>query len=204
MDVKDAIRNRRSIRWYERAKVPPQIIAEVLDAARCAPSGCNAQPWRFVVVQDRDYVEALKQHGAFPQSFVYDAPAIIVCCGDPTAYAGKYGGENQVSEGTVPEDPSERKAMFSIVEGKPVARALRDVSIASAFMVLRATELGIGTSYIGLINEAALRKVLGIPEDMIIPFVVIMGYTAQIPNETPRKLLRDILIGKSRLLDEPL
>jgi nitroreductase len=204
MDVKEAIRNRKSIRWYDGAKVPPQIIAEVLDAARRAPSGCNAQPWRFAVVQDRDLVESLKQHGAFPQSFVYDAPAIIVCCGDPAAYAGKYGGENQVEEGTVPKDPNKRKAMFSIVEGKSVARALRDVSIASAFMVLRATELGLGTSYIGLINEAALRTVLGIPENLIILFVVILGYTAQVPSETPRRPLRDFLVGKSRLIDEPL
>jgi nitroreductase len=202
MDVKDAIANRKSIRYFSGAEVPPNVLAEVLDAARRAPSGCNAQPWRFFVVQDRAIVEALKRHKAFPQSFVYNAPTIIVCCGDPSAYAGKYGGENQIAEGTVPEDPNEQKAMFSIVEGKPVARALRDVSIASAFMVLRAAELGLGTSYIGLIHEAALHAVLGIPEDMIIPFVVIMGYTAQVPHDTPRKPLRDILIGQVRLPDE--
>jgi nitroreductase len=194
MDVKDAIIKRRSIRWYEKKKIAADIVTEILDAARFAPSGCNAQPWRFIVVEDPKTVEALKQHDAFPQSFVYEAPAIFVCCGDPAAYAGKYGGENQIDEGTVPEDPEERKAMFSIVEGKNVERAIRDVSIASAFMVLRATELGLGTSYIGLINEAALRTVLGIPASLIIPYVVIMGYTAQTPNKTPRKKLREILI----------
>ena len=102
MDVKDAILNRRSIRWYKDSKIPDQVVAEVLDAARCAPSGCNAQPWRFVVVDERAAVERLKLKHAFPQAFVYEAPAIIVCCGDPSAYEGKYGGENQVSEGTVP------------------------------------------------------------------------------------------------------
>jgi nitroreductase len=198
MDVKDAIGNRRSIRLYDGVKVPSHVVAEVLDAARRAPSGCNAQPWRFVVVQDRETVERLKQQDAFPQSFVFEAPAIIVCCGDPAAYAGKYGGENQVMEGTVPEDPNERKAMFSIVEGKANARTLRDVSIASAFMVLRATELGLGTSYIGLINETALRNVLAIPERLIIPFVIIMGYAAQTPNKTPRKDLKELLISSAR------
>ena len=198
MDVKDAIGNRRSIRWYDDKKVPSHVVAEVLDAARRAPSGCNAQPWRFVVVQDTATVERLKQQDAFPQSFVFDAPAIIVCCGDPAAYAGKYGGENQGAEGSVPDDPDERKAMFSVLEGKANARALRDVSIASAFMVLRATELGLGTSYIGLINETALRSVLAIPERLIIPFVVIMGYKAQTPNKTPRKDLKEIMIGSAQ------
>jgi len=199
MDVKDAIDNRRSIRWYDGAKVPPNIIAEVLDAARRAPSGCNAQPWRFRVVQDSETKDVLKQHRAFPQSFVYGAPAIIVCCGDPGAYSGKCGGENQVEEGTVPKDPDERRAMFSILEGKAVSRTIRDLSIASAFMVLRATELGLGTSYIGLIDESALHAALAIPQDLIIPYVVIMGYTARTPACTPRKQLRDILIAPAGL-----
>jgi nitroreductase len=201
MDVKDAIGKRRSIRQYENKAVPPNVIGEVLDAARRAPSGCNAQPWRFVVVQDRETIEVLKLHDAFPQSFVYSAPVIVVCCGDPAAYAGKYGGENQVAEGTIPEDAEQRKAMFGVVEGKSVVRTIRDVSIASAFMVLRATELGLGTSYIGLINEEALHTVLAIPEDLLVLFVVLMGYTAYTPLDTPRRDLNDIMIGPAELRD---
>jgi nitroreductase len=60
MDVKDAIIKRKSIRKYDAAAVPLHIIAEVLDAARRAPSARNAQPWRFLVVQDRQTIEALK------------------------------------------------------------------------------------------------------------------------------------------------
>ena len=195
MDVKDAIGKRRSIRQYDDAAVPPHVIAEVLDAARRAPSGCNAQPWRFVVVQDRETIMALKRREAFPQSFVYSAPVVIVCCGDPAAYSGKYGGENQVAEGTLPEDANEQKAMFDMLEGKSAVRTIRDVSIASAFMVLRATELGLGTSYIGLINEEALRAVLAIPEGLLVLYAVVMGYSAHIPLDTPRKTLSDITIG---------
>ncbi|MBN2318268.1 MAG: nitroreductase family protein [Acidobacteria bacterium] len=194
MDVKEAIENRRSIRWYDGKKVPDKVIDEILDAARRAPSGCNAQPWRFRIVRDRETVEKLKRKKAFPQDFVYQAPAIVVCCTDPAAYAGRYGGENQVEDGTVPEDPVERKAMFRIVEEKAAARALRDLSIASAFMVLRATELGLGTSYIGLIEEAVLHEALEIPGNLIIPFVITMGYAARLPSRTPRKELREILL----------
>jgi len=194
MDVKEAIAKRQSIRWYNDKKVTDEVIDEILDAARCAPSGCNAQPWRFRIVKDRETAEVLKRKKAFPQAFVYKAPVIVVCCTDPAAYAGRYGGENQVEDGTVPENAAERKEMFRIVEEKAAARALRDVSIASAFMVLRATELGLGTSYIGLIEEAALHEALEIPGDLIIPFVITMGYTARIPSRTPRKETRDIIL----------
>jgi nitroreductase len=200
MDVKEAIGTRRSIRWYDGRPVPAEVITEVLDAARRAPSGCNAQPWRFYVVQDPKTLELLKRDEAFPQAFVYKAPAIVVCCGDATDYAGRYGGENQVEDGTVPADPRERRAMFNIVMGKNNLRTIRDVSIASAFMVLRATELGLGTSYIGLINEAAIHKALEIPEKLVIPFVITMGYPARIPSRTPRKELRDIWIGSTPAL----
>jgi nitroreductase len=194
MEVKEAIATRRSIRWYDGKTIPEDIMREVLDAARRAPSGCNAQPWRFRIVEDRETREALKRNKAFPQDFVYQAPAIIVCCTDPAAYAGRYGGENQVEDGTVPEDPAERKAMFRIVEEKAAARALRDLSIASAFMVLRATELGLGTSYIGLIEEAVLHEVLAIPNNLVIPFVITVGYASRYPSLTPRKELGDITL----------
>jgi nitroreductase len=195
MDVKEAIRIRRSIRTYEDRGVPPDVVAELLDAARLAPSGCNAQPWRFFVVRDRQTVETLRAQKAFQQAFVYSAPVIIVCCGDPRTYAGKHGADYQVAEGSVPEDAEARQEMFSIVEGKQMVRTVRDVSIASAFMVLRATELGLGTSYIGLINEAVLRTVLGIPEDLVIPYVVTVGYTPEIPPSRPRKELDDLVLG---------
>ncbi len=196
MDLKEAISSRISVRVYDGREIPDDVVKSILDAARLAPSGCNAQPWRFRVVRDSETIEELKRREAFPQAFVYKAPLIIVCCGDPDAYIGRYGGENQVEDGSVPEDPGERKALFSIVEGKNAARALRDVSIASAFMVLRATGLGLGTSYIGLINEKVLRSVLAIQERMIIPFIITVGYAAlnTSSSRTPRKELSEILI----------
>lgn len=196
MDVKEAISSRTSVRSYDGRKIPDDAVNSILDAARRAPSGCNAQPWRFRVVRDSETIEELRRWEAFPQAFVYKTPLIIVCCGDPDAYTGRYGGENQVEDGSVPEDPAERKALFSMVEGKNAARALRDVSIASAFMVLRATELGLGTSYVGLINEKVLRSALAIPERLIIPFVITVGYAAQNTSKsgTRRKDMQDILI----------
>jgi nitroreductase len=195
MDVKDAIARRRSIRQYDNTAVSDDVIRELLDAARLAPSGCNAQPWRFVVVNDETTSQTLRARKAFKQKFVTEAPVVVVCCGDPRAYAGKYGGAYQVEEGSVPKDADERKKMFAQVEGKQVLRAVRDVAIASGFLVLRATELNLGTSYIGLIDEKVLKDVLQIPEEFVIPFVITVGYSPANPSQRPRKQLEEIIVG---------
>lgn len=194
MDVKEAIERRRSIRKYEEKTVPKDLIRELMNAVRLAPSGCNAQPWRFGAIDDPTTMNTLKERGAFRQNFVYRAPLVFVCCGDPQAYLGKHGGEYQVAEGSVPGDPDERREMFSIVDGKESLRAIRDVSIASAFLVLRAEELGLGTSYVGLIDELVLKDVLGIPSRYVIPFVITAGYYPAAPSPRPRRDLDEIIL----------
>jgi nitroreductase len=193
MEVKDAINKRRSIRKYGSEPVADEIIKEIIEAARLAPSGCNAQPWRFYVINKKQTLEHLKAKKAFRQNFVYSVPVIIVCCGDPDTYSGKHGGEYQVEEGSVPKDEKARKELFSIVEGQELLRTVRDVSIASAFIVLRATELGLDTSFIGLINEPVLHEVLHIPENFVIPFVLLAGYSQNAVPQRPRKPLQEIL-----------
>ena len=195
MDVQEAIAARHSVRKFSPEPVSADAVREIIKAARLAPSGCNAQPWKFYAVTGRTMREKLKAAKAFQQDFVYDAPAIIVCCGLPDSYSGRHGGEYQIREGSVPEDSRARAEMFSVVEGKAVLRTVRDVSIAAAFMVLRATELGLGTCFIGLINEAVLHQVLGIPDEWVIPFVVIAGHARENIARRPRKALEDIFIS---------
>ena len=196
MDVKCAVELRRSIRSFEARAVSDEIITDILEAARLAPSGCNVQPWRFALIKDAATMQRLQKQGAFQQDFVYHAPLVVVCCGDPRGYAGEYGGGYQVEEGSVPADPAERKAMFSGVAGKEDLRAVRDVAIASGFLVLRATELGLGTCYVGLINAAVLKEVLAIADEYVIPFVIAVGYGTTQPRMRPRKELKDVMVDQ--------
>lgn len=59
MDLIDAIKNRRSIREFEKTDVSDELIGEILDAGRWAPSGSNNQPWRFVIVRKKEVLEDL-------------------------------------------------------------------------------------------------------------------------------------------------
>jgi nitroreductase len=82
MDVLEAIRTRRSIRKYKLERIPDEKLNMILEAARLAPSAANRQPWRFVVVEDRERRKALAK-AANDQTFVSDAGAIVVAISDP-------------------------------------------------------------------------------------------------------------------------
>ncbi len=69
--MRDAIRQRRSIRKFTAQSVPDELVDHVLDAARWAPSGLNNQPWRFAVVRDaslKEEMSRLTKYGAIVTS----------------------------------------------------------------------------------------------------------------------------------------
>ncbi|UCF81303.1 MAG: nitroreductase family protein [Acidobacteriota bacterium] len=170
MDVKKAIEERGSVRKYEKREVPDRLLRKLIDAARLAPSGRNAQPSKYFIVKDGETKAKLRKNKVFAQAFVYKAPAIIVCCAEPGAYT---------------EHDEEWDAPRKI-------RAIRDLSIASSFLVLRATELGLGTCYIGWVKKEKIKEVLGIPTENFVLFVITVGYPAEQPEPTSRKSIEEI------------
>ncbi|MBT7402163.1 nitroreductase, partial [Candidatus Woesearchaeota archaeon] len=67
-----------------------------------------------------------------------------------------------------------------------------DLSIASSFLALRATELGLGSVFVAWIRRDKIKEVLNIPKEYIIPFVLPIGYPAEDPSPKPRKKLNEI------------
>jgi nitroreductase len=169
MDVKKAIEIRKSIRRFKEKEVPNKIIKEVIDAARRAPSGHNLQPWHFVVVKKKENLLKFKEQKVFVRDWVYDAPVIIVCCSEKEAYS-----PNSIKEHE---------------QGMP----LINLSLASAFLVLRATELGLGTCFVAWCDKEKIKKILGIPEDIIMPYIIVMGYPNENPKSRGRKELNKIM-----------
>ena len=90
LTVKEAIRERRSIRRFKSDPVPDEMIHQMLEAARLAPSGTNRQPWRFIVVTDAAEKAKLREM-CMGQAFVEQAPVVIVCCADLTVYSVDVG-----------------------------------------------------------------------------------------------------------------
>ena len=166
MDVYEAIRTRQSIRRYKPDPVPDDALNRVLDAMRLAPSAGNKQPWRFIVVKDAATREQLA-NSTTGQEFIGHAPIIIVACGWEDRAYSKMGG---------------------------YWNALRvDVSIAFDHLTLAAAAEGLGTCWIGSFVEEAVRRVLGIPEEVTVIALTPVGYPDESPARRTRKELSEIV-----------
>ena len=88
LTVIEAIQKRRSIRKYKSEQVPDEVIWELLECARLAPSAHNSQPWRFVVLKEEGIKKELRSYACGLQ-FVESAPCVIVCCVDLGVHSEK-------------------------------------------------------------------------------------------------------------------
>jgi len=168
MDVKKAIAKRKSIRRFKEKEVPDKIIKEVIDSARRAPSSHNLQPWHFIVVKKENLLK-FKGQGVFFQKGMNEAPVVIVCCTNKEAFSSHSIKEQEDS------------------------MSLINLSIASAFLVLRATELGLGTCFVAWFDKEKIKKILNIPKDIIIPYTIVIGYPNENPEPRGRKELNEIM-----------
>jgi nitroreductase len=164
MDVSTAINQRRSVRAYKETMVEEDKLKKILEAARLSPSASNHQEWKFIVVKNKETRKKLAI-AAFDQSFIGEAPVVIVACGTET-----------------------RTIMLC---GQPAYAV--DVSIACTFMILQAYELGLGTCWIGAFKEDEVKKILKIPESVRVVAMTPLGYPNQAPSPRFRKNLNQIV-----------
>ncbi len=164
MDVFEAITQRKSIRKYKDKEIEKEKLIKVLESARIAPSASNRQEWKFIVVKDEDTRSRLVS-AAHYQKFVGQAPVTIVAC-------------STESERIMPCG----QHAYTV-----------DLSIAVSFMMLEATELGLGTCWLGAFDEKAVKEILGIPSDIRVPAMFTLGYADENPAARPRKALNDIV-----------
>ena len=152
METLEAIINRASLKARLSTRdVEPEKITRILDAARLAPSARNMQPWRFIVVKDKETVENLVSK-AFSETnqVVKEAPVIIVVCANPEDDVINTGREYY----------------------------LFDSGLAVENMLLTATDLGLVTHPMSGISEDELKKVLGIPPDVRFILATPVAYPA--------------------------
>jgi nitroreductase len=159
MDVVEAIRTRKSVRSYIDKPVESEKLQRVLEAARLAPSAGNRQEWRFLVVTDPEKRRQLAEEAA-GQRFIAEAPVVIVACAHSD---GKIMGCGQ--------------ACYPI-----------DVAIAIDHITLAATAEGLGTCWIGSFEPEVVRRLLGIPEEIIVVELLPLGYPED-PNRVAKSRL---------------
>ena len=190
MTVKDAIAGRRSIRAFTGAPVDGGQVRELLEAARLSPSSINSQPWRFRVVTDRPTIEWLSGEPTRGQRWIASAGAVFVCCVDTGGYLKDSGMLPQaMAEGV--------QGYLDAFENGPAlavrGAAALNLAIAVSAMMLRAVELGLGSTWVGMVDEAMAVERLRLPGHLNVISLLPVGVPAEAPDPRPRKSLEDIL-----------
>ena len=166
------VRNRHVVQKFDDRIVSPETIEVVLEAARYTPSAREAQPWRFVVIQ-----EALKRHeisaAAFNHPHVRTAPVVIVCCA----------------------------RIHSHVSGSGRASFPMDIAAAAQTLVIAAADLGLHSSWIYGFRESEVQRVVGIPADVPVVALICLGHQAGL-TELPERMSRRNTIAWDRWVSD--
>lgn len=148
---------RRSTRSFDPDRpVADGDIRAMAEAARMAPSACNSQTWRFIAVRRRQTIVRITREAmrpVIPNKWLADAPLLVAGCSRLDLIANRVGAAVTGTE------------YYQI-----------DLGIAMEHMVLKATELGLGTCWIGWFSEGKVKEILAVPGRVRIPALLAVGY----------------------------
>ena len=171
MDFERLAGCRQSDRKYRPQPVENDTLVRCLKAARVAPSACNSQPWKFVVVDDRDLLTGLADAacGTGMNKFAYQAPVIIAVVLEKMNVTARIG---------------------SMLKNKDYS--MMDLGMAVENLCLQAADLGLGTCIMGWFNEKKVASLLGVPRSKRIPLLITLGYPDAPTRDKVRKPLGEI------------
>lgn len=168
MNFDQLVIERESTRRYDDRPVEAEKIEAILEACRMAPSACNSQPWKFVMVTDRALSLDVSNATFSPMlqfnRFAVMAPVMAVLVMEPAKMLSKIG---------------------STVKDKDLS--MIDIGIVASHFCLQAAELGLGTCMLGWFDEKKVRKLLNIPRTKRIPLIITLGYPT---DEKKRRKIR--------------
>jgi len=167
MEFSEVIRKRRSIRLFTDQPVEVEKLQQIRETANLAPSAGNLQAYEVYVVTDAKKRDELSR-AALRQEFIASAPVVLVFCTHPELTEGRY---------------SERGTRLYTVQ---------DATIACTFAMLEATNLGLGSVWVGAFNDKAVKQVIGVPDGQVPVAILPIGYPAEAPRKLSRRALDEI------------
>jgi nitroreductase len=173
-DFFELLQTRRSIRQFEDKEVSIETIREIIAESCLAPSAANGQPWKFIVVNNKDLIKSLSD-----ESKKNILTSIKKSPGSPS---GRYEAAMRDPDFNVFYNAP---SLVFIVGPKQARNLYVDCSLAACYFMFCATARGLGTCWVGLgtsIQDPDLLNLLGMPEDHKIVAPLILGYPKGIPD----------------------
>ena len=166
--ILDLIKSRQSDRKYSEKPVEKDKLNRILEAGRMAPSACNAQPWKFIVVDKPELLEKLAEAASAKllgmNMFVSQAPLMIVIVRESPNFTSKIGATIKNKD-------------YSLI----------DIGIASENICLQAKAEGIGSCMLGWFDEKMVKNILEIPRSKRVELLITLGYSMSDKREKRRK-----------------
>lgn len=181
LSVVDAASRRRSIRTFVQQPIPREDLQQIIEVASLAPSAFNAQPWRFVVVEDAA-LKAKLAAAAFNQRQVLSAPAVIVLYTD---IVDTIANVNEIMHPGLPAEQREQSVtrIVGFLQEKGEADAeswgAAQGNIALGFLLLAAEGLGYQSSAMAGFDPEAVKQLLGLPANVRVNALVAVGKGAE-------------------------
>jgi len=167
-EILSLITSRQSDRKYSDRQVEEEKLSRIIEAGRMAPSACNAQPWKFIVVTESELIARVAEAASAKligmNGFVGQAKAIIV---------------------VVREKPNLSSKVGATIKNKDYS--LIDLGIATENICIQAKAEGIGSCIIGWFDEGEIRKLLSIPKSKRVELLITLGYSLSEQREKRRK-----------------
>ena len=167
MDFLQLVQARQSDRSYDKERpVEPEKLERILEAARLAPSACNAQPWKFVVITDKELAQKAGKAaaGLGMNKFAKDAPVHILVVEESMNITSFLGAKI-------------KDKYFPLI----------DIGIAAAHITLAAESEGLGSCILGWFDEKEIKKLVGIPANKRLLLDITIGYPVKEKRKKSRK-----------------
>lgn len=165
MDFQELIRARYSVRAYRQDPIPDNVLQQVLEAARLAPTADNRQPFGLVLLPTAGRQEELKL--VYRPDWFVQAPLVIAACGIPQQNWVRKGDGHNYNE--------------------------VDVAIVMDHLILAAADLGLGTCWVAAFDPEAARRILRLPPEVEPIAFTPLGYPADQPKPKKRKSLPELV-----------
>jgi len=196
MGIIESIKTRRSIRRFKADEVSDELIGKLIDAARWAPSGGNAQPWVFIIIKDPQLKEKIRW-------FLADRALRYIKSTEGKKELEKLGLDAQakwidaIKSGRYQEHIGRASVLIAIFGDSSSSYYIHDCCAAAQNLTLAAHALGLGSCLIdpGIGDETTelhIRSLLKAPEKLRIILFVAIGFPSETPKPPPRKDLGEI------------
>lgn len=178
IEFETLLKTRRSIRSYEDKEVSLETIEKMIKKSCLAPSAGNGQPWRFIIINNKDMIKTLSDESK--RNLVADMEK------NPSADNKKYEAALRNPNFNVFYNAP---VLVYLIGKKSVESLEIDCALSACYFMFSALEMGLGTCWIGFgchIKDSELRHLIGLPDDCRIVAPIIVGYPKTIPEPAKR------------------